>query len=521
MNSISRIFFPVCPLPSVSDNRVPVFHIYDERGKEESCVDLNEMCRRQCEDEYFINTVVFGLRGRRVKRFEIPVTRGESISCILAPGWYRYQFIGEAYRHRNVKIFLIKDPADKQVQQAAKKICNKRDDVFVLVDELPGLSARIDSFLTLLLKYDDVLQANQGVDWPRLIISLAKSGFYFKDGFVRCNGCEYRKHARAFVKNISRSFGGPCNTEAFRFRSLRPFSRTKILGDHDDSNCYLAEESRKTLFTAGEGCQELGHYCVYHYGDTNYYLDKRMYSVPIPFAQVMEIPRRRGMNADIDRFLHEDKCTYLFTTTVPKKDFLTQDDLFYEASDIKVLFDKLRQDYAGLNRMIDRFGKKYPVLADDLCFPPLHGLLATECCKICSKMVNIIADINDGGLLCRAKPRLRELLDQLMTLIAQCGGVVAEKGLMCLSIEPGAKTQYEYFRYGNSGQGYDELARIRRRWMELGIDYVKTVSENILSPLLDIFSPVELGHEVMDKLFGSSETYLEYLLRHVTIEDSP
>ena len=520
MNSISKIFFPVQPLPSVSDNRVSVFHIFDEQGKEESCVDLNEMCRRQYEEEYLIKTAFFGLRGRRVKRFEIPVTRGESISCMLTPGWFRYQFVGEAYRHRNVKIFLIKDPADKQVQQAAKNICNKRTDVFALVDELPDLSARIGSFLTLLLNYDDVLQANQGVDWPRLIIALAKSGFYFKDGFVRCNGCEYRKHARAFVTNISRSFGGPCDTEAFRFRVLRPFSRTKILCSHDDSNCYLTREPRKTLFTAGttgDDCEELGHYCVYHYVDTNYYLDNRMYSVPLPYDEVQEMLA----DVDIDQFLHENKCTYLFTTTVPKKDFLTQDDLLYEGSDIKILFDKLRQNYAELTRMIDRFGKKYPVLAYGLCFPPIHGLLTTEFCKTCFKMINIIAKINDYGLLCRAKPRLREFLDQLMTLIAQCGGVVAEKGLVCLSIEPGAKTQYEYFRYGNSGRGVDELARIRRRWMALGIDYMKAVSENILAPLLDIFSPVELGHEVMDKLFGSSEIYLEYLLRRITNEDSP
>ena len=519
MNSISRIFFPVWPLPSVSDNGIPVFYIYDERGNEESCVDLDELYLRPSEEEYLIDVVLFGFRGRRVKRFEIPVTRGESISCLLTPGWYRHQFIGEAYRHRNVKIFVIKDPVDKQVQQAAKKICDKRDDVFVLVDELPDLSARIGSFLALLLKYDDVLQANQGVDWPRLIISLAKSGFYFKDGFVCCNGCEYRKYARAFVKNISRSFGGRCDTEASRLRFLRPFSRTKILCDHDDSNCYLTEESRKTLFTAGDTCEELGHYCVYHYFDTNYYLDKKMYSVPVPYEKAMEMPRRQGICAD--QFLHEDKCTYLFTTTVPKKDFLTQDDLLYEASDIKILFDKLRQDYAELNRMVDQFGKKYPVLADGLCFPPLHDLLATEFCKICIKIINTIAEIDAGGLLCRAKPRLREFLDQLMTLIDRCGGVVAEKGLVCLSIEPGVKTQYEYFRYGNSGRGRDELARIRRRWMELGIDYVKAVSENILSPLLDIFSPVELGHEVMDKLFGSSEIYLEYFLRPATIEDTP
>lgn len=528
MNSISKIFFPVWPLPSASDNWVSVFHIYDDWGKEESCVDLNEMCRRQFEEENLIKTAFFGLRGRRVQRFEIPVTRGESISCMLTPGWFRPQFSGEAYRHRNVKIFLIKDPADEQVQQAAKNICDKRVDVFVLVDEFPDLSARIGSFLTFLLKYDDVLQANQGVDWPRLIIALAKSGFYFKDGFVRCNGCEYRKHARAFVKNISRSFGGPCNAEAFRFRVLRPFSRTKILCSHDDSNCYLAKEANeiKTLFTAGTtggACKELGHYCVYYHLDTNYYLDKRMYSVPVPYNEAMEIPERQGIYTEfgVDRFLHEDKCTYLFTTTVPKKDFLTQDDLLYEGSDIKALFDKLRQNYAELTRMIDRFGKKYPVLAYGLCFPPIHGLLTTEFCKTCIKMINIIAEINDHGLLCCAKLRLHKLLDRLMTLIAQCGGVVAEKGLMCLSIEPGAKTQYEYFRYGNSARGVDELARIRRRWMELGIDYMKAVSENILSPLLDIFSPVELGHEVMNKLFGSSEIYLEYLLKHITNEDSP
>ena len=523
MNSISRIFFPVWPLQSVSDNCVPVFYIYDERGNEESCVDLNEMYRRQHEEEDLIDIMLYGLRSRRVKRFEITVTRGESISCHLTPRWYRQQFIGEAYRHRHVKIFVIKDPEDKQVQQAAKKICDKRDDVFVLVDEFPDLSARTGSFLALLLKYDDILQANQGVDWPRLIISLAKSGFYFKDGFVRCNGCEYRKHARAFVKNISRSFGGGCDTEASRLRFLRPVSRTKILCDHDDFNCYLTEEPRKTLFTAGDTCEELGHYGVYHYFDTNYYLDKKMYSVPLPYEKAMELSIRRGIHTvvDIDRLLHGDKCTYLFTTTVPKKDFLTQDDLFYEASDIKVLFDKLRQDYAELHRMVDQFGKKYPVLADGLCFPPLHGLLATEFCKICIKIINTIAEIDAGGLLCRAKPRLREFLDQLMTLIGLCGGVVAEKGLVCLSIEPGAKTRYEYFHYGNSGRGVDEVARIRRRWMELGIDYMKAVSENILSPLLDIFFPVELGHEVMDKLFGASEIYLEYLLRQVTIEDTP
>ena len=384
------------------------------------------------------------------------------------------------------------------------------------------MSARIGSFLALLLKYDDVLQANQGVDWPRLIISLAKSGFYFKDGFVRCNGCEYRKHARAFVKNISRFFGGRCDPEASKSRFLRLFSRTKILCDHDNSNCYLSEERKKTLFTAGDTGEELGHYAVYHYFDTNYYLDEKMYSVPVPYEEAMEMFMHTGIVAVVyaDRFLNWEKSTYLFTTTVPKKDFLTQDDLFYEASDIKVLFDKLRQDYAELNRMVDRFGKKYPVLADGLCFPPLHGLLAAEFGKICIKIINTIAEIDAGGLLCRAKPRLRGFLDQLMILIARCGGVVAEKGLMCLSIEPGAKTQHAFFHYGNSGQS-DELVQIRHRWMELGIDYLKIVSDNILSPLLDIFSPVELGHEIMYKLFGASEIYLECLLRSVTIEETP
>ena len=527
MNSISRIFFPVRPLPSVSDNCVPVFHIYDERGKKESCVDLNEMCLRQSKESYFIYNVVAGMRGRKVTRFEIPVTHGESIYCVLQPefqlGFYcQNEFIGKAYRHRNVKIFLIKDPSDEQVQQAAKKICHKRYDVFVLVDELPDLSARKSSFLTLLLEYDDVLQANQGVDWKRLIISLAKSGFYFKDGFVRCNGCAYRKHAREFVDNISRSFGGQCDTETSRFRFLQPFSGTKILCDHDHSNCYLTNMFRKTLFTAGDTCEEQGHYQVYHHGNTNYYLDKRVYSVPMPYEKVKELPKSKQFLAEvgIDRFLHEDKSAYIFTTTVPKKDFLTQDDLFYEVSDIKMLFDKLRQDYVELNRMVDRFGEKYPVLADDLCFPSLHGLLATEFGKIYFKMINTIAETDADGLLCHSKPQLRELLDQLMTLIAGCGGVVAEKGLMCLSIEPGAKTQYEFFHYGTSGQS-DELVQIRHRWMELGIDYLKLVSDNIFSPLLDIFSPVELGHEIMYKLFGASEIYLECLLRHVTIEDTP
>ena len=237
MTSISRIFFPVWPLPSVSDNCVSVFYIYDERGNEESCVDVEEAYRSELKGTSLIDMNLSGLWSRHIKPFEITLTSGESISCLLTPQRYRPQFIGKAYRHRNVKIFVIKDPEDKQVQQAAKKICDKRNDVFVLVDELPDLSARIGSFLALLLKYDDVLQANQGVDWPRLIISLAKSGFYFKDGFVRCNGCEYRKHARAFVKNISRFFGGRCDTEASKSRFLRPFSRTKILCDHDNSNC--------------------------------------------------------------------------------------------------------------------------------------------------------------------------------------------------------------------------------------------------------------------------------------------
>ena len=513
-SNISKVFVPVRPLSSVSDNCISMFRTYSEQGKEESYTALSETDSRK--ERHRLYDMVVNYWGRRVTHFEVGVSGGESIFWTLRP-LYQNEFICEGFRKRNVKLFLIKDPLNEQVQLAAKKVCRRRHDVYVLVDELPDLSARKSSFLTLLLKYDDVLRATQEVDWKGVILHLARVGFYFKDGFVRCNGCEYRKDIWAFADIISRSFGGQCTTGKPNTGFLQKDCGVGAVYDHDDSNCYLAELTRKTLFAAGasgllDRCVEQGHFYVYQHLSINNYLDRCAYPVPTPYCEVKEMKKSRKIpNISIDRFMHSNRDVYLFTTTVPKKDFLTQDDLLYEASDIKALFDRLRLDYAELNGMIDQFGKSYPMFASGLCFPPLYGLLTVEVSRIYFRIFDIIAKADADSLLCSDKLRLQKLLDQLMASIVRCGGTVAEKGLICLSIEAGDKTQHECFQYGNSDEGCDELFRIRHRWMELGSDYLGLVSEKILSPLLDVFSPFELGHDVLHKLFSASEIYLDSL----------
>ena len=504
--NLSTVYLPVRPLPSVSDNSIKRLEVMDAQGVLESCTDLDKMRAEARQKSYLVWSGIVSDNVDEITHFEIKVASGESVflKCEGFQAIYG-KFCATAIRHRDVKIFLVSDPFDERVIEASRKVGrSEQNKVFVLADEVPGYAERIRSFHPLL---PDL----QGADVKDLMTRLASKGFYLKDGFVRCNGCEYRKTLAEFTEIINSS--GSCLTSILSF--LQPVLGTNDAFEHDDGNCYLAGTDKKTFLRVSHrldpkvdgGFSEQGHFLVCQDNDRNY-IQYHSYIKPWPYKTLKEQYARSSANGFCDkladRFLNHDRPSYLFITRVPKSEMLSQDDLIYEASEIKTDLDRLRQKYKDFQNQVDQLSDHNPGLAKALNLPAVQSLLSPEIGMLFARIIFKIGERSARMLLCHDKQGLGHLLEQLLTFIEHQGGDVGDNGLKCLGIyadENDAEDPFGDFA-ALSAQG--EISPMQQQWQELQKGFNQAITSRILDPLREIFTTQELGDRVLCKIFGVS-----------------
>ena len=502
-----------------SKNQITIFKSMDSENREVYCLDLEEM-RYQESMKY--NGPFYSLMRESlgIHNFKIKLVDGESVVLNIIPANVSGRFIAYVCKSHLEKIFLVDDPKDPRVQEAAKVVCMSNRKIIVLVDELPDRAERKHSLQSIWPELECTLglslKANRNI-----ISCLAEAGFYVKQGEVRCTGCQYRKTLKEFLVAI-----GDSRIRHLMRLTTEPLLLKNILVmcvDHNSNYCYHGSGKKKTFLFAkqdvlvGDRHREQGHFWVYHHNETNYYHLPDSYSEPL-FFDLADSSITGRTSAYFDRYLGHRKNTYLFTTTVPKSSFLSQDELLYQGSTIKQLLDTLRKEYHGLKTCVDQLPENKRPQTDEFNMSSLEGLLSDQMARLYYRfIVNIGSETAEGGA---DETTLEQMLDQWLTMIEQCGGTVAEKGLMCLCVQGGGKQQSDYFQYGSSDasssdfSGFSlppELSEVRHQWLGIGNKYMEFISATILSPLLDIFHPLELSEAALRKIFCASEVYIESL----------
>ena len=505
MNTLSTIYIPVKPAPFASDNSIEKLDVKGSKGELECSIHLGKMHAQACKESLLVSAGIASNKADQIKHFEITVARGESLFLNFIPqiGFYS-KFHATAIRHRDLKIFLVSDCIDRRVMNASRIVGQrgkeKQDKIVVIADELPDHAERLQSFFPLLIHIQDYIQ---GVDVKDLMTRLADEGFYLKDGFVRCNGCEYRKTMEEFINIMGSS-------ESY-LASMLPVLQT-ILGKsdvkHDDNNCYLAKTDNKTFLRVSHppdpkvagGFGEQGHYTVCQCGSTNYidgfpgytqWLKKK--------AQVERNAKCPGFKGR-DRFLNHSSISVLFATMVPKSEMLSQDDLIYEASQIKTDLDGLRQKY---NDLVGQLSATDPGLVKALNLPAVQSLFSPEIGMLFSKIIFKLAEKSARNLSCHDKQGLRHLLDQLLAFIENKGGAVGDKGFKCLGIyadENDAETAA--CREFAALSGKSEISPLQQQWQELKTGFARAITSTILNPLLEILTTDGMSDHAMSKIFG-------------------
>ena len=527
MDSVhSTLLMPFRPSASVSENEIRQLSIYNAQGRLESCSNQEQMASRN-----LANAVPgSGLKAADINSFTISIASGESLALQFTNDSLLDGFRCRAVRHRNAKLFLVDDPEDERVKKAASTVCCGQSGVFALTNEVRSLASRARSLQSLPSECADVLQAIAGIDRDDLILSLALEGFYLHDGSIRCNGCQYRKDLRLFAHLLVEQIYKK-GTASFFSVLAAPFGQ-RVVADHIPADCFNGGETQKTLFRISDGScgrpLEHEHYAIYHDDLRNHFYFDCDYSVPMTMAKVkkaLEIRIKKDPNAIwgslsnfIDQYLHHDRMSFLFTTTVPKSQFFTQDDLLYEASTIKPRLDTLRERYGELKGLLDRFAASHPGSAKPCRLPRVDSLLSEQIGKVYHKIVVKMAEKEAKALPCRDKAGLQRLLDHLLAIIEHSGGTVAARGLRCLAVQPDQQKGQDFLQYSTQqstdtpADDSDELTKIQHQLSNFTSDYAQLIICEVLAPLLEIFNPFELNHDVLRKVFGVSDAYIASLV---------
>ena len=514
MDSVcSTISLPFRSSEKISVNQTKQLSIYDAQKQLESCLSREQMRT--------INkaNVASGAVSKEfdINSFAISIASGESLWLLFHDYPRLDGFKCRAIRHRDAKLFLVDDPDDERVKKAAKTVCHKQPGVFSLYNEVRSLTLRTLSLQALPSECGDILQDITGIDRDELILLLSLKGFYLQNGFARCNGCQYRKGLRDFAVLVAREIKKR-GVESIRSALMLPTAK-EVFADHKSADCYNGETTRKTLLSISTNpCGvplEHTHYCVYHDDWTNHYCSGYTYSFPDPISRA----KKRG---DMDQYLFQDSMIYLFTTTIPKSQFLTQDDLLYEASTIKSWLDNLRNRYDELKRLVDQFNNTNPSSVKAFRLPKVDSLLSPQIGKVYSKVIVKMTDKKVKALVQHDKAGLQRLLDHLLALIENSGGTVASQGLRCLAIRPQEQDFLQYispYTAPSPSEDSDELEKIRHQFNKFRNDYAQAIISEVLSPLLEIFNPFELSHAVLQKVFGVSEAYIASLVPPISLCD--
>ena len=524
MDSVGPTFFlPFRPSP-VSENEIKKLSIYDASEHLQSCFSQEQMASMNLANA----APGAGLKAADINSFAISVASGESLWLQFTYDGWLDGFRCKAIRHRNAKLFLVNDPEDERVKKAAKTMCFRQPGVFTLANEVRSLATRVHSLYSLPSECHDIFsQIIPGIDRDDLILFLASKGFYCQDGSIRCNGCQYRKDLRQFAHLVAGELlkKKQAKSAFSAFASL--FSKDTFAG-HDKADCFSGEDDTpKTLFRISDSScgrpLEHGHFALHRDDWRDHFSHGLDYSVPITAAEAKkeaEIRVKKNPNASssifIDQYLHYDRMSFLFTTTVPKSQFFTQDDLFYEASTIKLQLDTLRDRYAELKGLVDRCSN--PASAKSFHLPQVDSLLSPQIGKVYSKIIVKMAEKEARKLPCHDKAGLHRLLDHLLAMIEHSGGAVASQGLPCLSVQPDQQEEDVFLQYSTPqnapapSDDSDDLSKIRHKWDNLRSDYATAIISEVLSPLLEIFNPFELNHDVLKKVFGASDAYIASLM---------
>ena len=521
-NSVT-MYLPVKQKYRFSENEITIFKSMNCENREEYCCNLEEM-RRMEKIRYNSQFVSLLRESVFIHEYKIQLVDGESVVLKIKSGNVSGHFTAHACKARLEKIFLVDDPKDPRVQEAAKNVCAGNRKIIVLADELADLEERKHSFQSMWpeLEYTFGLspKANRNI-----ISCLAEAGFYVKQGDVRCNGCQYRKNFKEFLVAI----GDSGVTRLMRLTTKVPKLKTILVTSvyHNSNNCYHGSEKKKTLLSAkkdslfGVTRREQGHFWVYQHNEKNYYYLSDSYPEPVPLDQAKDHRLRPDQAGEyFDRYLGHKKNTFLFATTVPRSSFLSQDELLYQGSTVRHLLETLRQAYHDLKACFDQLPENKRPLTDEFNMLPVEGLLSDKMARLYYRFIVYLGNETAEAESDHDETALEQMLDQWLTMIEQCGGNVAEKGLMSLCIQNGGKQQSDYFQYGSSDGSFSdfsgsslppELSEVRRQWLGIGNEYMQYISATILSPLLDIFHPLELSEAVLRKIFCASEAYIESL----------
>lgn len=504
-NVCSTIYLPFRSSEKISDIQIKNLSVCDAQKQLESSFNQEQI--RTINAANVDSGAVS--KGFDINSFAISVASGESLWL----EFYGYHgndgFKCRAIRHRDAKLFLVDDPCDERVKEAAETVCYKKTGVFSLYNEVRSLTTRFCSLQSLPSECGDILQDITGIGRDELLLFLALKGFYLHDGFARCNGCPYRKDLRDFAVLVAREFQ-KTGAESILSALMLPTAKDVFAG-HDSVDCYNGETTRKTLLSISNPCgmpSEHTHYCVYHDHWTNHFFRGYGYPLPDPISKAKK-------SHDRDQYLFEDSMIYLFTTTIPKSQFLTQDDLLYEASTIKSRLDNLRDRYDELKGLVGQFSTINPSSAKAFRLPKVDSLLSPQIGKVYSKVIVKMREKKAKSLPRHDKAGLLRLLDHLLAMIENSGGTVASQGLRCLAIRPQEQDFLEYITPQSApspSEDSDELEKIRHQFYNFRGDYAQAIISEVLSPLLEIFNPFELSHDVLKKVFGVSDAYIASLV---------
>lgn len=467
-------------------------------------------------------------------KHEVKIRDGDSVLLKYKPDMHK-GFIGTAVKMQRVSIYLLDcDPTHPRVKEAAFRACWTGDrTVCVVMDETPHLKDRIDSFQSDILLKD--------LFSPDDISALVREGFYLHNGMIRCSGCHYQKNRKQLLSVMSAKASGRLCRIRKRFSSTVSPVRQVVLADHENPRCdnFCSSKGKKTFLTING--EELGHYSVYMHN----VLSKSLIPYyPIPPREIYnsaDAKKHRNLAKNQGFFPQSSSCRTtqsinLFTTTLPRSEFFTQGDLL-AFTVITNAFVTLRTNYQRLKNRVTAYAVNAKLQMADLAalqeqfqegggLEKLMGKDVENClCDLFAKTFRasyLIAQSNqqrkDVVDACRAT--LVPLLDKLLDLIDRCGGRVASKGLVCLTLDLYQPIPAVYFKYNEPDAAIkgitgpvnrDELSQIRAQWMLAGIEFTGVISEELLQPLLEIFHPGEFSDDVLRKIFCAPQSLLDLL----------
>ena len=480
-------------------------------------------------------------------KHEVNIREGDSVFLQYKPSIFR-GFIGTAVKMQCVSIYLLDcDPTHPRVQEAALRACWNGDrTVYVVMDETPHLKDRIDSFQSDILLKD--------LFSPDDISALVRKGFYLHNGMIRCSGCHYQKNRKQLLSVMSANASGRLSRIKKTLSSTVSPVRKVVLADHEHPRCdnFLSGKGKKTFLTING--EELGHYSLYMHNDLRD-LKTPCYHVPPReiYNSANSIKHRnlaknqafypqsssRRMTEPIDPT--EPESINLFTTTVPRSEFFTQGDLL-AFSVIRDAFVTLRTNYQKLKDRVTAYAGNAKLQMADLAalqeqfqegsgLEKLMGKDVENClCDLFAKtfrasyLIACDQSNREGAqrqdVVDACRTTLVPLLDKLLALIDQCGGRVASKGFVCLTLDPCQPIPAAYFKYDEPGAvikgvtgpvNRDELSQIRAQWMVAGIEFTGVISEELLQPLLEIFHPGEFSDDALHKIFCAPQSLLDLL----------